>query len=374
NRICMVMGICALSSTVLAGQTPAPTPTASLTLVAESPENLWNSFVVMSNGRMFAGMPRWPGFEKTPSLVEIKTDGSLIPYPGGKWNNWQPDKSGAEAFININAINTFDGNTLWVVDQGAPPGSSVALPGAQKIVEIDTKTNKIKRIIQLGKNVLPPGAAINDIRIKGEWAYLTESGLGSIIVVNLSNGNIMRRLSNNLSTKQTRLKIGRDFEPLNYADGKPQLTNADPIELSPDGQWLYYAAASGPLYRVPTKALQDGQLSESDLSKQVQFVYDTPTLGGTAMDSKGNIYLAQADMPRIDILSPDGTLQVLAEDPRLLGGDAMFITRDGYLNVPIAQVPNLKFVRGPNGKDLITRPFKIWKFKLPENSGTPLHP
>lgn len=371
-----------LMAAVMLGSLAAPALSATyaakdqfpLELVAQSPTHLWNAITVTDDGRMFAGMPRWPGFEVTPGLVEIKPDGSLVPYPGGKWNQWKPGDDARKAFVQVNAVHGFDGQTFWVVDQGTAPGDKQAKPGEQKLVQIDSRTNKVIRSLSFGPEVMPAGASFNDLRIHGDWAYLTESGLGSVIVVNLKTGKGLRRLADDPTTKQVRPKVGRDNKWMVLPDGTPQITNADPIELSPDGAWLYYQPASGPLYRVPTAGLRDASLSEADLSKQVEFVYDTGTLGGTAMDDQGNLFLAEADHARISVLKPDGSLHTLVQDDRLWGGDALFITKDGYLYIPIAQVSDLKFLQGPGGQDHVTYPFKIWRLKLPAGYGGPIAP
>lgn len=341
----------------------------TLELVAQSPTHLWNGFVKTHSGRMFAGMPRWPGYEETPSLVEIMRDGSLVPYPGGTWNDWKPGASAPDRFIDINALHSADGVSLWAVDQGAAPGGDGQIKGAQKLVQIDTLTNKVVRNLTFGPDVMPKGAQFNDIRIHGSWAYLTDSGLGAIIVVDLHSGKGLRRLAGDPSVLQNRPKVGHANRWMVLPDGRPQITNADPIELSPDGEWLYYQPASGPMHRVPTAALRDTSLSEAALHDKIEFVYDTDTMGGTAMDSNGNIFLAEADKPRVTVLAPDGSMRVLIEDDRLWGSDALFIDSDRYLYLPVSQVPNLQFLQGPHGKDLVTLPFKIWRLKLPDIYG-----
>jgi hypothetical protein len=110
-------------------------------------------------------------------------------------------------------------------------------------------------------------------------------------------------------------------------------------------------------------------MSEKTLGTKVEYLYDTPTLGGTATDTKGNIYLAESYRPRISVLSPDGTLRTLIEDDRLVGADALLISPDRHLYIPMSQVPNSQFVQGPNGKDLRTRPFEIYKLPLPARYG-----
>ncbi|TKI03049.1 hypothetical protein FCN80_22945 [Martelella alba] len=165
-------------------------------------------------------------------------------------------------------------------------------------------------------------------------------------------------MANHPSTKASanRPPIGEHGQMLAKNDGSIVMVNSDAIEISSDGKWLYYQPLTGPLYKVPTKSLRDETLSEEDLGKQVEFVYDTPTLVGTAIDSKGNIYLAEFERPRITMLSPDGMLQVIAEDERLWGPDAMFITHQRELYMPCPQSGWLASNRGPGGKDRVIRP------------------
>lgn len=350
-----------------------PKSDVRLELVATSPVHLWNAVTLTADGRMFAGMPRWPGFEQTPSLVEVMKDGSLVPYPGGAWNEWRPGQSGKDSFVGMNAVNCFDGVTIWAVDQGVVPNNDAYMPGAGKFVQIDTRTNKVLRKYAFGPDVLPPGAAFNDIRIYGRHAYLTDSGAGAIVVVDLQSGQGLRRLAGHPSTRQQRPGVGRNNRLMMHPDGKPHTVHADQLEVSPDGRWLYYQVAAGPLYRVPTQALRDRAISETELAKRVEYVYDTPTLGGSAIDSKGNLFLAEANRPCISVLLPDGDLRVLIEDDNLWGGDGLFITADRYLYIPISQSVNLELVQGPGGKSLISYPFKIWRCKLPDEYGGKTH-
>jgi len=62
----------------------------------------------------------------------------------------------------------------------------------------------------------------------------------------------------------------------------------------------------------------------------------------------------------------------VVEDERLWGGDALFISADRYLYIPLSQVSDLQFVQGLNGKDLSTRPFKIFRIALSSYYGGPI--
>ncbi|MFP3681843.1 glyoxalase, partial [Pseudomonas sp. SIMBA_041] len=68
---------------------------------------LCNAVALTSDGRLFVGLPRWPGFEKTPSIAEVMPDGTLKPFPGGHWNDWAPGKPSDAALVKINTIHIF---------------------------------------------------------------------------------------------------------------------------------------------------------------------------------------------------------------------------------------------------------------------------
>ncbi|WP_308565042.1 L-dopachrome tautomerase-related protein [uncultured Klebsiella sp.] len=344
----------------------AHTLSSKLTEVASLPW-LCNAVAVTRTGRLFAGLPRWPTNEKTPSVAEILPNGSLQPFPGGKWNQGVGDSNGEDVFVCVNTIHIFDDDTLWVVDQGNKNLSR----DAQKLLQFDIKTRKLLRRFTFDETILPEGGNINDLRLDKENIYLTDSGLGAIIVINQKTGTMLRRLAGHYSTQatSTRPPIGEKGQLLQKSDGSMVMVNADPIEISPDGKWLYYQPLTGPLYKVPTNALRDEKLPEHALGERVQFVYDTPTLVGTAIDSKGNIYLAEFDRPRITVLAPDGTLQVVVEDERLWGPDAMFISNKHELYIPCPQSGRLAANRGPEGKDAVIRPYHIYKLALPASAG-----
>lgn len=331
---------------------------------------LCNAVALTSDNRLFVGLPRWPGFEKTPSIAEVLADGTLKPFPGGEWNQWQSGKPGAKALVAINTIHIFDDDTLWAVDQGEDAGPNGVNP-AQKILQFDTRNGTLLRSISLPASVLPAGANLNDLRLDSEHVYLTDSGLGAIIIVNLKTGVALRRLADHPSTKMKpeRRPLGEGAQPLMKPDGSDHQVHADPLEISPDGQWLYYQPLSGPLWRVPTVALRDTQVTDKALGEQVEFVYDTGSLTGTAIDSAGNLYLGEYDKPRVTVLSPDGSLRVAVEDPRLWNPDAMIVSSQRELYIPVPQSARLASNRGPDGVSAVQLPFKIYKIQLPSNFG-----
>jgi hypothetical protein len=235
-------------------------------------------------------------------------------------------------------------------------------------VQIDTRSNKVERICRFDPNTLPPGASLNDIRIHGQTAYFTDSGLGGIVVLDLVGGHAMRRLSKTRFTMADphRPPIGEDGIIVRKPNGDVLEVNSDPIEVSPHGKWLYFQPLAGPLWRVETRYLTDSTLAEERLEEKVEYVFDTPPLVGTAMDSDGNILLAEMGRPRITVLTPDGWTRTLIEDDRLWGPDALFIDYQRYLYIPCPQLTRMAFFQGPNGRSKQQLPFRIYKLKLPD--------
>lgn len=356
-----------LAATALAAVDYGNNSGETLTEVARLPW-LCNAVALTQDSRMFVGLPRWPTNEQSPSVAEVMPDGSLKPFPGGDWNDWESGKPTADAFVCVNAIHIFDDDTLWVVDQGSPFFGPQIDREAHKVLQFDTRTGKLLRKFVFDETVLPPGASLNDLRLDAENAYFTDSGAGAIVIVNLKTGRMLRRLAGDPSTKASvnRPPYGENGQPLQHADGTVLQVNSDPIEISPDGKWLYFQPLTGPLYRVPTRSLRDTKLSEAELGHQVEFVYDTPPLTGTAIDSAGNLYLAEMNRPRVTVYTPDRRLVVLAEDDRLWGPDAMIISKQRDLYIPVPQTGRLAGNRGPGGKDGVARPYKIYRLRLPD--------
>lgn len=313
--------------------------TLPLAIAAKSPW-LPTSAAVSGKDEIFLGLPRWPGHEATPSLVKIRPDGSLRPFPGGAWNGWRPGADGLNAFVFVNTVHIFDGRTIWCVDTGAEVHRH-AKPGAQKLVQLDCDTGAVLQIVRFDRAVTPAGARVNDLRFHASLIYMTENGLGALIVHDLRTGRSIRRLA-----------------------GRSVTAEADLIEVSPDGQWLYWAPASGPVFRrIRTRYLTDPRLSDDDLLPRVEVFCRKPSSGGSCMDTLGNLYISDADRRRIILRSPAGREAVLVSDPGLISPDALFIDRHRTLYIPASQIQSTRLFRP---RDTTHRPFLIYSAQLPD--------
>ena len=342
----------------------ASAPTLPLSLALHSP---WmaNQIAITRSGKRFLGLPRYSARYGTPSLARQAADGTLQPFPGNHWNNWQPGADGGEAFVYLNSVHVFADETVWCVDQGALSAGifgeaySRPAPGAQKIVQLDASSGAILRILRFSETLLPPGAQLNDLRFHGSRLYISDSGLGAILIHDLASGETLRRLSGWPQVKASNkappamlahIKGGQTFHP----------PNSDMIEITADGKWLYWAAPTGPLFRVETRYLVDRACSDADIAARVEAVYDNNFSGGCAMDSAGNVYFCETATRQITLWSPEGKSAVLVSDPRLIRPDGAFISADRKLYIPVKQ-PVERAADTGNGEPL----FAIYSVDLP---------
>ncbi len=282
---------------------------------------------VSKDGRMFANFPRWR--DGIPfSVVEIAKDGSSNPYPDAKWNSWSGKGLPAKnQFSCVQSVVAHDG-LLYVVDPSSPFMKGVV--SQPRLQVFDLATNQLKRTYTFSPTVAPKQSYLNDIRIDdaNNAAYMTDSGLGAIVVLDLKSGHARRLLAMDKSTKAEDLALTVEGKELTIG-GKPPRVNSDGIALSPDGKYLYYHALTGKtLYRVPTTALNDGKLSAKKLASMVENLGETPAPDGMIFDAKGNLYMADLQMNSVVYRTPEGVIKTLVQDPRIKWADTFALNGD----------------------------------------------
>ncbi|MFT4085472.1 MAG: L-dopachrome tautomerase-related protein [Nocardioides sp.] len=312
-------------------------------------------------------MPRYPGHEKTPSVGRRQSDGTVAPFPGDAWNEWRRGDSGRDAFVYVNGMHVFSDDTVWCVDQGAlradsaPPRLATPKPGAQKLVQLDPASGEVLEVIRFDDDILPAQAKMNDLRIHGSTAYITDSGIGAIIVHDLNTGTTLRRLSGAAEMQAEDSADGS--ASASASTGAHKTPKSDMIEVSNDGKWLYWAAPTGPLRRIRTSLITDRSLTDSDLVPHIEKVADIPKSGGCSIDTLGNFYFSDLEHKQIVVRAPDGRTAVLAGDPELVSPDGSFISADRHLYVPATQSERTKLFGNP--RDMTVKPFRIYTCELP---------
>jgi sugar lactone lactonase YvrE len=352
---------------------PASDPVGILDLVvgARAPTTP-TGLTLSSDGRMFLFMPRFD--EKTVFTVgELFPDGRVAAYPSDAANRPDPARPAETLFHVPNGV--FDRrNRLWLLDAGLMASSGESVPGAAKLVCIDPATDAIVRTISL-QPLVTKTSSLNDLRVDvrpgREVAYLTDQGQtgeGALIAVDLASGRAVRRLAGHASTRSVDgiLKIveGRVLMK-RAADGatSPIKGGANGIALSPDGARLYYTPLmSRRLYAVETAALLDPAKDDAAVADTVTDLGEKGLTGGLIADSRDRVYLSLQEFNGIGRRDPDGRIEVVATDPRLIWPDTFWITGDGWLYLSSAQANRRPEHNG--GIDRQQQPYAIFRMRI----------
>jgi len=346
----LLLGACASSPV-------RPIPSSALVVAAESPGMIWNAVALAEDGRVFVAGPRWTG-TRGPMLALLDAEGQPRAYPDEAWNAWRPGQDAAQAFVNINALHRGPEDSLWVIDTGSPDFGGAPLPGGAKVVRIDLKRGGVSRVYALGSEIATPQSYVDDLRIHDGKGYLTDAGRAGLIVLDLETGAARRVLDNAPSTTAPADRpILLEGKPVKAPDGSELRVNADPLELSPDGQWLYFASLHGPWSRIETRWLNDPSLSPEAVAAHVEPWADLPPTGGTALDANGDLYFSDLAEDALKKRTADGRIETVLADPRLHWVDAPYLTADGWLWLPVPQMDRVALFNGGQGRT-------VWPIQL----------
>ena len=329
---------------------------------------------VSEEGRIFVNFPKW-GDDVKFTVAEIVKN-KLVPYPNMKVNK-ENYNNPSENFISVQSVVADGRGTLFVLDTASPMFSK-PIKGGAKLVAVDLKTNKIRRIYTFSEEVVLPTTYLNDLRIdyrvgEGGYAYITDSstkGIGGIIVLDLNSGEAFRRLNGDKSTSpdpnfipkvegKVFLKRKKDgtTEPINFA--------VDGIAISPDGEILYYCPLSSRnLYSIETELLRNKSIPDKLLSSCVKDLGEKGASDGLMSDAVGTIYASDYENNSIRTILADGTMKTIAFDPRILWPDTLSIGPDKYLYFTANQLNRQADYN--YGKDLREKPYSLFRIKINE--------
>lgn len=275
----------------------------------------WTGVTVSAGGRMFVNFPRWDSPHDL-SVAEL-VDDQPQPYPDASTNSWSGNPMAQDAFICVQSVVADGNGHLWVLDPANPQFSGVVAGGA-RLHRIDLNTDQITRTYFFPDSIAPRSSYLNDLRVDTveRVAYITDSGLGALVVVDLQSGAMRRVLDQHPSTQATLA----GFEVGNYK-WEAEI-HSDGIALAPDRKTLFYHALSGhTLYAVPTELIRDFSISSTELSAHVTEVAQTAPTDGMVFDQKGNLYLGALTENAVCRLSALGRLDTLIADDRIRWAD-----------------------------------------------------
>lgn len=338
---------------------PSTGISGELTEIAKS-NNQWTGVAVSKKNRVFVCFPRWSNGGPV-SAGELLPDGSISAFPDKKWNEWiQGGKVTGEEFVCVQSVYSDSNGNLWILDPAAPKFHGPITNGP-KLVKVNLNTNRVEKIYPLDPTVAPKGSYLNDVRIdtKRQIAYMTDSGLGAIVVLDLKTGTARRVLDSSPSVKAEEIKILIDGKRWGVQqDGSVRKVHSDGIALDKSGDYLYYQALTGrTLYRVPTKDLRNEKLKAKELNAKVEQVAKTCVADGIEFGADGLLYLTAIEdsaIKRMNVNAAEKTLETVIKDAQLVWPDSLSMRGDGFIYVTCSQIH-----LGPKP----ATPYKIFRFK-----------
>ena len=323
-----------------------------LITVASSGNVMMTNAAVSPGGRLFGNFPRWTD-EPTPSVGEATPDGRFKPFPGGDWNEWRPGLPPGDRFVCTHGLYADRENNLWAIDDASPHHGEMVEGGA-KLVQIDLATDRVRRVYRLDKDLAPPGTVLSHMRVDGRFLYVTDAGLGAIVVIDRESGRGHRVLEGVPCSRADRTIVPLIHgKPLMHPDGRVPVINLSHLELSPDGTWMYFTPLFGPtLWRVPTKYLHDRSLRSEEVAAHAEAVVRIPPVTGITADAAGNLYLSALTEDGVLKLGPDGHLDTLIRDERISGPNEGSIGPDGFYYFPNSQATR------------VNRPYEVFKIRV----------
>ena len=351
-RIHLVFAAFVINAATVAG--------ADLQEVASFPDQQVTGVGVSTkSGRVFVNFPYWSD-QHSISVAEI-VSGQPKPFPNDEWNKPGPP---ASHFVCVQSVVVDDQDNLWVLDPAAPKMQEI-VKGGRKLVKIDLQANRVAQTIPFGDDIAPDKSYLNDVRIdtRSDAAFITDSGKGAIIVVNLKNGNARRLLDGHPSTqpeKDFKLVIdGREL--IDQQKKAPPQIASDGIALDAKNGYLYYHALTAhALYRIQISFLTNERLSEKDLESKVEKVAQTPAPDGMLEAPDGSVYLTDLEHNAVVHWDPaTKSIEQVIADKRLMWPDTLSWGPNDELYVTASQIENMP--RFNDGKSTQTEPYKLWK-------------
>lgn len=347
-----------------AADNPNGNSSVKLEQVFSDPTYQLTGVAISAKERLFTNYPLWTPSIYKNALVEVLPGNQVKPYPDAAMNSWKPGESGKNKWVCVQAVYIDDQDVMWVIDPAAPKLDKV-YQQSYKLVKINLNTNKIERTYTF-EGVADEHSYLNDVRVdtKRQFAYITNSGTGGILVVDLKSGKARQLLQNHYSVHTDKdFKFIIDGKEMKQ-DGQPVKFDSDGIALSPNGDWLYYKPLTDiKLYRIRTEFLRDDTLSAQKLKGYVEDLGKYIVTDGMEFDKKGNLYLGDPQNSAIVKISPDLKMTTVVKDVRLIWPDSYSVSKDGYLYVSCSQIQ--KTPEHNAGVNKRTTPYAIYRLKLP---------
>ncbi len=265
-------------------------------------------------------------------LMEIR-GGKAFPYP---------DEATQEHFTTVLGLFCDQQNRLWSIDHGNHGSAPV------KLTAFDLSTNKIIHEYDFPRDVAETLSFFNDLSITpdGRYAFVADvSFFGrkpSLVVYDIDTRRSRSLLDNHESVYHQNFVPVTPQKKMRFFGGIVDLlTGIDGLDISLDGQYIYYAAMghSG-LYRIPVSVAVDFDQPVEKIENAVERVSDKPLSDGIRCDHVGNVYITDIENTGIYVVEPSGKGYTLIKDERIRWADGLSLGGDHYFYLADSDIPN----------------------------------
>ncbi|WP_173572906.1 L-dopachrome tautomerase-related protein [Acetobacter sicerae] len=343
-------------------------PSGNVHVLARFHDAQPSGIVHLVDGRFVLSFPTSAQTHPGPVLAVWKGGSELQPFPDAAAQKELKSPLG----MTVDALGR-----VWVIDEGVVAGQTE--PQTPAIILIDPRTNSIIRRFALTSPVVLPDSHINDIRVdlthgKSGTAFISDTSQTThpaLIVLDIASGQARRILAEDRSVSAAAGHVMEvDGKLFRYNPDHPQMPQGgvNGIGLSVDSSRLFWSPFSSRcLYSAPTAVLSDPVISEAGLSQAVRDEGEVGVVDGIFTAPDGSLYMADEERHGVIRRSPDGTLSLVAHDPRLISPDSL--ASGEASNQPVNRLIMTvgQWARLPvfhDGHDMQQRPYLIVRIDL----------
>jgi sugar lactone lactonase YvrE len=233
--------------------------------------------------------------------------------------------------------------------------------GRATLYEFDLRSNAVKSIYRFDEFIAPKRSYLNDLRVDSQRdsVYISDSGLGAIIVLNLKNGKARRVLADSPTTKAEPINLFSNGRPVIKVNGQPMRMHVDGLALFA-GALYYHSTTAKHLYRVPTAALTNEFYTDEEVVSRVEDLGVTPIPDGMVFDSMGNLYMGDLEHHAVVMRTLSGDFRTIFVDANLHWVDTLVISPTNELIFTDSRLNT-----SPPGSKIDSVTFSIYKMALP---------
>lgn len=329
---------------------------ADIEIYAELPkETPPGNIAIGPDGRIFLSIHGF--FGQDVKVVELFEDGTTKPYPNEGWA-YAPEGTNDNGIYDVLGLNVDQKGVLWMLDTSGQDR-------AGRLIGWDTNNEKLHKIIYLAKPVINDGAFLNDLAIdrENEFIYIADTaskGSSALITVDLKTGLAKRHLEGSQYTEAEDINMVIDDKVVSLG-GNPARIGVNPITISPDNQWLYFAAMSSTsLYRIETRYLREAHEGKTDPADHVVRYGDKPISDGITVDGGGNVYITSITDDSVGVVQSDGSYKTLFKRDDMSWPDGFAYGADNQIYVTINELHRSTVLNA--GVNASNGEFKVMRF------------